>query len=141
MMKSTYRLLSIYLDRTPLPVNPPIIVDMSKLDPIQDISQEYNLFDLKCYQRRASGSVLLSYTGGPAVANILDQQPWCERIYVVLDYWSRASVATMLYMRRVMQLVRILQEQYPQIEFMLAAEPGLCVGYQQMVYQAYAMDD
>lgn len=140
-MKSTYRLLSIYLDRAPLPDHPPNIADLSKLDSVQDISQEYNLFDLECYQRRVSGSGLLSYTGYPAVAAVLDQQPWCERIYVVLDYVARATVATTLYMRRVLQLVRMLQGQYPQIEFTFAADAELAGKFQHLIHQIYAKDD
>lgn len=136
-MKSTYRLLSIYLDQTPLPVNPPIIVDMSKLDSIQDITQEYNLFDLECYERRVSGSDLLSYQGLTGITNIIDCQPWCAQIYIILDYVSRADVATALYSRRVLQTIRMLQEQYPQIEFMLAAD-GECIDvYQAMLQQIY----
>lgn len=134
-MKSTYRLLSIYLDRTPLPTNPPLIVDMSKLDPIQDIAQEYNLFDLESYQRRVSGSELLSCMGFHAVTRIVDAHPWCERICIVLDYTSRASVAVILYVRRILQLVRMLQERYPQIEFMLATDSELIREYQQMTYK------
>lgn len=137
-MKSTYRLLSIYLDRTPLPLNPPIIVDLSKMDLLQDMSEEYNLFDLECYQRRVGGGELLSYEEFNAITDIIDRQSWCERICIVLDYTSIAPVAAALYVRRILQLIRMLQERYPQIGFVLGADPEWIDEYRWIVHQIYA---
>lgn len=137
-MKSTYRLLSIYLDRKPIPVDPPVIGDLSKLDPVQNISEEYNLFDLQVYQRKIDGSILLSSDDYSFVTNIMDQHPWCGRIYIVLDYTTKATVAVTLYVKRILQVVRMLQDRYPQKQFMIVAQHDCLEQFRYTLAQIYA---
>lgn len=136
-MKSTYRLLSIHLDRMPMPERIPDLVDLAKLDHIQAVSVEYNLFDLKGIRRYVKGSELLSSSGSQGIVNILDRIPWCESLYIMLDYTSRGAAAVALYVRRVLQAVRMLQDRFPQIEIALASEQDMVDDYLRVIRKIY----
>lgn len=116
-MNHSYKLLNIYLDHKQLPSCMPAFVDFSITKVISDISESYNLLDLIYQQRKASGNALLSSKEYSDIAAIINHLDWCKCIIVILDFKSTTPVINALYMKRLLQLFRVLSENYPEIEF------------------------
>lgn len=119
-MNHSYKLFGIYLDKTALPACIPSIIDLSLTEEVQDISVPYNLWDLISRQRKVSGCTLLSAESYHDISALIDPLDWCEQIIIILDFVSAAAAINMLYMKRLLQLLRILSEEYPNIEFTLS---------------------
>jgi len=55
-MKTSYKLLSIYLDRKPIPLKKPNLYSKKKEDFLQDIGSDFNLFDTDFFIRKVDCS-------------------------------------------------------------------------------------
>lgn len=123
-MKSSYKLFGIYLDHAALPAHAPIIEKSTSLiDDFQDIAEPYSLFDLTCYQRKASSDKLLSFESFSEVEKFINQAQGCEKIAIMLDFASIGSPLNVFFLKRLLQLVKMLSDRFPQIAFVLASKP------------------
>lgn len=81
-MKSTYELLSIYLDRQPLPKKIPEIICEYQMPLCSEIEDEYNLYDLPVCFRKISGLKLLSFQSISIALSLINKLVNCKKIYV-----------------------------------------------------------
>lgn len=112
-MKSTYKLLNIYLDGRPLPTQIPEIVGTAEVSKYYEIEDEMNIFDFPICRRKVSGMKLLSYQSELDILNLVDRLPDCKELLIILDYNSIAEAAQNLFLKRILQVVSLLKTHYP----------------------------
>ena len=113
MMKSTYKLLNIYLDGRSLPTQIPKIFDATDVAECCELQEDMNIFDFPVCRRRISGMKLLSYHSETDILSLIDKLPDCKELVIVLDYNSAAQAAYNLFLKRVLQSTSIIMEQHP----------------------------
>lgn len=121
-MKSSYELLSIFLDKQPLPSQLPKIVDQSEVPQCADIEDDYNLFDLPICRRKISGLKLLSAVSPENIMDFVGKLVDCQEIYIILDYHSVSTIACQLFMKRILQAMYLLMCKYPKTNFVLVSD-------------------
>jgi len=112
-MKSTYKLLNIYLDGQALPEQVPRIFDTAKVSECCEIEEEMNIFDYPVCRRKISGMKLLSFRSEADILNLIGKLPDCKELVIYLDYNSTAKTALYLFLKRVLQSATIVLKQYP----------------------------
>lgn len=112
-MKSTYKLLNIYLDGQSLPAQVPTIFDAAEVPECFELEEEMNVFDFPVCRRKISGMKLLSYHSEADVLNLISKLPDCKELVVVLNYNSASQTAYNLFLKRVLQAVFLIMKQYP----------------------------
>ena len=114
-MKSTYKLLSIYLDGKPLPTKIPKTSNDTNVSEYYEFDEEINIFDFPICRRKVSGLKLLSFKSEDDVLEPLKLLPNCQELMVVLDYNSTGNAAYKLYLKRVLQSVYLIMKKYPNL--------------------------
>ena len=113
-MKSTYSLLTIYLDQQPLSDG---IKNIELLDENYifqlDAKNEISLFDSWLGEKRyLNGSELLSTNTEEELISLL-KKTCVKEIYIILDYKNDGEYfMEKLFLRRILQAVKILAEKY-----------------------------
>ena len=79
-MKSTYKLLNIYLDGRSLPTQIPKIVGAAEASKYYEIEDGMNIFDFPICRRKVSGMKLLSYQSELDILNLVDRLPDCKEL-------------------------------------------------------------
>ena len=121
-MKSTYKLLNIYLDGQPLPVQAPKIFDAADVSECCELEEEMNIFDFPVCRRRISGMKLLSYQSEANIINLIDMLPDCKELVIMLDYNSTAQAANTLFLKRVLQTALLIMKKYPDMSIIFVVE-------------------
>lgn len=140
-MKKSYQLLSIYLDHKPLPDKPLTIDSGDKVRGYYTLGESYNLFDIPVCYRKASGKVLLSDAETFKMAKDIKKSGMNIRLSIILDYYSNAYVANVLYLKRILQLARMITEEYPKVVVSLAVSPEHTQEFQEIIKSFYQQDD
>ena len=112
-MKSTYKLLNIYLDGQSLPAQAPKIFDVTEVPECSELEEEINVFDFPVCRRKIFGMKLLSYHSEADILNLIDKLPDCKDLVIALDYNSASQAAYNLFLKRVLQLASMIMKQYP----------------------------
>ena len=113
-MKKSYKLLSIFMDRTPIPSEKPVIAYIKNTDHIFDQNMGYGLLDyFGDYQRKISGTKLLSCEDEQSLINILDKLVGCDYIWIYLDFCSNIEVLNGLFVKRMLQFLYYIKCRYP----------------------------
>ena len=112
-MKSTYKLLNIYLDGQSLPAQVPTIFDAAEVPECFELEEEMNVFDFPVCRRKISGMKLLIYHSEADILDLIDKLPDCKELVIVLDYHSASQAAYNLFLKRVLQTVFLIMKQYP----------------------------
>lgn len=112
-MKSTYKLLNIYLDGQSLPAQVPTIFDAAEVPEYFELEEEMNVFDFPVCRRKISGMKLLIYHSVADILDLIDKLPDCKELVIVLDYHSASQAAYNLFLKRVLQTVFLIMKQYP----------------------------
>lgn len=136
-MKSTYKLLSIYLDKQSLPSSSPVIQDVSLWSECADLREDSSVFDFPICKRKVSGKFLLSEDIFLPIQNFINRLLVCHEIIIVWDYESNSLVANLLFAKRLLQLSEILRANNPGIRFMHAASDCRVPFYQKMIEKFY----
>lgn len=121
-MKSTYELLSIFLDNQNLPNPTPRLIALSEVPECAEIGEDYNLLDLPVCRRKISGLKLLSAMSVKEASSLINTFLDCKEIIVLLDYSSVSRIACALYLKRVLQAITYLSQGHPEIAFVLAGD-------------------
>lgn len=136
-MKRSYKLLGIYLDRREIPKHMPLIKEQTSSAPVQRVTEPDTLFDFALKTRRLSGSELLTYECFSDITKCIDQLEHCIRVVIVLDFVSSTRIANILYMKRLFQLLQLLKENYPNIDFSFSCDCGRKSGYTRTLQLIY----
>jgi len=129
-MNNSYKLLSIFLDKKPIPEVIPDIVYLKNIETISNYDEEYSLFDLNIYQRKIKGMDILSCSQYEDFEKICFFISDCEKVIIEMDYFSNMHAANSLYMRRLLQAMRMITEKYPTVK--------VCLGYDNDIVENYA---
>ncbi|MBR6332397.1 MAG: hypothetical protein IKR78_04615 [Dehalococcoidales bacterium] len=135
-MKSTYTLLTICLDRLPIPSCRPVLKQPSDDEIFFDCDMDFCLFDYRCYQRVIRGSMILSCRNQREVNSILDSVAGCDFIWFLLDYWSEVRNASKLFVKRCLQVMELVNNLYPEKDVGFIANTQL-VGYSNIIDEFY----
>jgi hypothetical protein len=132
-MKSTYTLLSIYLDNKPLLRNGFKIESSKNYISIPDIFDEYTLFDYPKCRRKVSGKFLLSTNNFSEIENCLNKLLVCHELIIMFDQNPVSLVVSQLFAKRVLQVAEMIKEQFPCISLTITANPENIEFYQKIV--------
>lgn len=101
-MKSTYYLVGISWDHKPIPDKLPRIINLS--ENVQDISEDYNLFDLFTYERKILLSTIWNLSLDE-LRNCLLKAKECSSICLVIDFTLQnlEQVSLRYYSKRLLQ--------------------------------------
>ena len=103
LMKSTYKLLGVEWDHSPLPLICPDFIEYKSIEPY---SAERNVFDMVKYERRIDISEILSSSSDnlEAIVNAVKE---CDSIYINIDYepYSKSIDVHSFYYLRVLQVI------------------------------------
>jgi hypothetical protein len=139
-MKSTYRLLSIYLDNKPILQTGSRIENAVNYCAVSDIAEEYSLFDYpKCY-RKLSGKFLLSTNDFSEIECYLNRLPVCHRLFIILDQDPILPVVGQLFAKRVLQSAKLIKDRFPGVTLTIAANPENIDFYESIVGKLYIID-
>lgn len=105
------------------------------------MGESYNLFDIPVCYRKASGKVLLSDAETFKMAKDIKKSGMNIRLSIILDYYSNAYVANVLYLKRILQLARMITEEYPKVVVSLAVSPEHTQEFQEIIKSFYQQDD
>jgi hypothetical protein len=132
-MKSTYRLLSIYLDNKPIHRTGSHIENAVNYCAVSDIAEEYSLFDYPKCCRKVSGKFLLSTNDFSEIECYLNKLPVCHQLFVILDQDPISPIVGQLFAKRVLQATELIKNRFPGIALTIAANPENIAIYQKIV--------
>ena len=125
-MKKSYKLLSIFIDSTPVPIEKPEIAYIKNIDHILDENMSYGLLDyFGDYQRKISGTKLLSCEDEQSLINILDKLTECDYIWIYLDFYSNIEALNNLFIKRTLQFLYYIKCRYPDKNIGLASDKNI----------------
>lgn len=119
-MKSTYRLLSIFVDGVDIPCDKPDVYE-ADCNNIFDLYSEETLLDFIVNERKIAGSMLLSCENKDDLESKIQMAGKCDKLWIVLDYYSGMEAADMLYIKRTLQVMTIIQSMYPRLNIAFTA--------------------
>jgi hypothetical protein len=122
-MKSTYNLLSIYLDHKPVLDTNLHIENNSEFCTISDLSEEYSLFDYPVCCRKVSGKFLLSTNNFSEIECYLNKLPVCHRLFIILDQEPISIVVGQLFAKRILQVAEMIKKRLPSTVLTIVANP------------------
>ena len=122
VMKSSYKLLNIYLDGQPIPTCMPCFADWDDTRAYAEVEESYTLFDIPVCRRKLSGMKLLSYRSGEEIVQVIANLPADAELAVILDYQSVSASACRLYIRRILQTIYLISKQCPHLKILLVGE-------------------
>lgn len=120
-MKSTYRLLSVFLDRRSLPDIAPAIVDATEYDEIDDICSERTLLDYPVCIRKTSALFLLGQQSFKQIEMMIERIDCRMTLVALLDYHVNSTAANQLFIKRTLQMTELIVKRFPQAAVVLAA--------------------
>lgn len=113
-MKKGYNLLSIYLDKKPIPCQKPnvIIIDTYG-DNFFDIEKEYNIIDYyEGYRRKVNSSLLLSKKTETELYSLFKDNK-CNKLLIYIDFYMNVGKTIyMLFVKRLLQVIYLLNSKY-----------------------------
>ncbi len=136
-MKSTYKLLTIYLDGKPIPFVAPQIKDAEICSKYPDIREESSLLDYFDGARTISGRWMMQQTGAEMINGQLNKLLHCRVIYCLMDYCSASIIAKRLFIKRMLQLLFMIQAANADKTIHLATTADNLDQYQQMINGFY----
>lgn len=122
-MKSTYKILSSHLDGKPLAMNVPVKVRSSDYENLFSVDAELNLFDFPHCRRVLLGSELLT-DNLSVISHQIDMLDNIEEIVIKIDYCSPLAITNRLYLKRIFQAIGQLQQNHPNVTYIIAVEEG-----------------
>lgn len=120
-MKSTYKILTVDLDRKPFAKNVPVKIWTAKEENLFGLEAEYNLFDYPYSKRVVFGTMLLMEKL-QSISNRINQLEFINELIIKIDYYSSLPVINRLFLRRILQAIDQLQKKNPNIVFVIMAE-------------------
>ena len=114
-MKSTYKLLNIYLDGQPLPAQIPKMLNAAEMPEYYELEEEMNIFDFPICRRKISGMKLLTYQSETEIYKEIKTLPDCKELIIILDYKSTSKSAHELYLKRILQAVYLITKCHPDL--------------------------
>ena len=133
-MKSTYDLLSIFLDNQDLPKPAPKLIPLFEVPECAELGDDYNFLDLPFCRRKISGLKLLSSISAADTTSFVDTFLDCKEIIISLDYSSASRISCALYLKRVLQAISCLSQSQPDIVIMLAGDVQKWTELLRMIY-------
>lgn len=121
-MKSTYLLIGAYLDGLDIAVNIPLTRNIDDYTQWNDISVEYNLFDSPVCNRRISAMELLDCIDKQEMEKLTGILDICSQLVVVIDCISSGDIVRNFLIRRMLQIIRLIQNMYPRLKIIAVAE-------------------
>ena len=101
-MKSTYKILTVDLDRKPFAKNVPVKIWTAKEENLFGLEAEYNLFDYPYSKRVVFGTMLLMEKL-QSISNRINQLEFINELIIKIDYDSSLPVINRLFLRRILQ--------------------------------------
>lgn len=123
-MKSTYLLVGAYLDGLDIAVNIPLASNIDDYTQWNDVSVEYNLFDYPVCNRRISVMELLDCIDKQEMEKFIGVLDVCSQLVVVVDCISSGDIVRNFLIRRILQLIKLIQNMYPKLKIIAVAETG-----------------
>ncbi|MBR2659915.1 MAG: hypothetical protein IKE15_00790 [Clostridia bacterium] len=137
-MKSTYKLLTIYLDRKPLPSVAPVIVDAGGCSCFVDIREEPTLLDYLNGTRTVSGRWMLRQDSIEMLNIYINRLLNCQKLYCLIDYCSESIIANRIFIKRMLQMLGIIQTINMDISLQFAAPKDKIALFQQISDELYS---
>ena len=136
-MKSTYKLLTIYLDGKPIPPVAPKVADAEILSDVPDIGKEPSLLDYVDGARTVSGRWMMQQSRAETIIMQLNKLLHYRKLYCLMDYYSASKIANRLFTKRMLQLLFMLQVKNPDRTICLASTTDRLDQYQQIINELY----
>ncbi|MGN1408082.1 hypothetical protein [Lactobacillus sp.] len=119
-MKKSYSLLTIHLDRLPLPAKPLRLVASETMSDVLELGSVYCLFDYPVCRRKLSASKMLQTESLLKLRNLVEVQPECTNLVVELDLNCYSEIMNLLFFKRCVQAIQYLKTEFPTLTFWLA---------------------
>ena len=132
-MKSTYRLLSVFLDGKALPGKEPAIMDATEYDETDDIRSERTLLDYPVCVRKTSAMFLLGQQNFNQVEMMIERIDCRMMLVVLLDYYAGCDVANQLFIKRTLQMIEMITKRFPQASVVLASSVSELIYYRILI--------
>ena len=136
-MNRSYKLLSIFFDKKPIPEILPTIVQLNNFNEIRNYDEAFSLFDLNEYQRKIKGTEVLSCSEYKDFERKCSYLVECEKIIIVLDYYSDMQAANHLYLRRLLQAVCMISKKFPNVNVCLGISQSMAGKYLEILEEIY----
>lgn len=120
MLKRSYQLLTIYLDRAPLMEYTPALADNILWKQMNDLGVEINLFDFPVCKRKVLGSCLLRSASFQEIKDIIKKIDIPFTLVVILDYETKAETANRLFVIRILQILEKIHETFPFVKILVS---------------------
>ena len=117
-MKSTYQILSSYLDGRPLAKDVQVRAWSSEDENLFFIDADLNVLDCR---RVLPGSRLL-IDDLAMISGQIDLLNSLEELVIKIDYCSPMTVINKLFLKRILQAIGQLQQNHPNVVYIIAAE-------------------
>ncbi|MDO4501390.1 MAG: hypothetical protein Q4B60_09015 [Erysipelotrichaceae bacterium] len=132
-MNTSYKLLSIHLDRITIPSKKYEVHSDEDVNLMQDYSIAYNLFDYDIYQRKISSRIFLQQKNSEELNKLIGSFCGLNRLAIMLDFSSPSSIVEILCIKRILQSMSLLKECYPRIICSFHANPPDINHYQELI--------
>ena len=119
-MKKSYSLLTIHLDRLPMPAKPLRLVASETVSDVLELGAVYCLFDYPLCRRKLSASKMLQTESLLKLRNLVEVQPECTNLVVELDLNCYSEIMNLLFFKRCVQAIQYLKTEFPVLTFWLA---------------------
>lgn len=120
-MKSTYQILSSHLDGRPLAKDVQVRAWSSEDENLFFIDAEVNILDFPHCRRILPASRLL-VDDLAMISCQIDLLDSLEELVIKIDYCSPMTVINRLFLKRILQAIRQLQQSHPNVAYIIAAE-------------------
>ena len=120
-MKSTYQILSSHLDGRPLAKDVQVRAWSSEDENLFFIDADRNILDFPHCRRVLPGSRLL-VDDLAMIYGQIDLLNSLEELIVKIDYCSPMTVINKLFLKRILQAIGQLQQNHPNVVYIIAAE-------------------
>ena len=120
-MKSTYQILSSYLDGRPLAKDVQVRAWSSEDENLFFIDADLNVLDFPHCRRVLPGSRLL-IDDLAMISGQIDLLNSLEELVIKIDYCSPMTVINKLFLKRILQAIGQLQQNHPNVVYISAAE-------------------
>ena len=118
-MKKSYAIPSMYLDRLEATRNLAIEVTTGELVTVAKAGEEDNLFDYPKRRRKVEALTLLAEKDLAGFDKLSAHMNGCHELYVMNDFHTDIPIVWSLYIKRLYQAMKLLEEQHPQLHITL----------------------
>ena len=119
-MKKSYSLLTIHLDRLPMPAKPLRLVAGETVSDVLELGAVYCLFDYPLCRRKLSASKMLQTESLLKLRNLVEVQPECTSLIVELDLNCYSEIMNLLFLKRCVQAIQYLKTEFSTLTVLLA---------------------